>query len=86
MALELGTDVMLAGLSSADLNGRCGQITGAARGDGRWPVTLDGSVRTIAVRPGNLQLATAQPHHTGQWGHHDHRAAARLQRAACRVH
>ena len=58
-----GCRVELTGLSSKDLNGQRGGISGSYLADrGRWPVAVDGTGRELSCKPTNLRALAACGH------------------------
>ena len=55
-----GVRVQLQGLSSADLNGKSGNISGPQRQNGRWPVLLECASDAVAIKAANLVVLPTQ--------------------------
>ena len=61
--LREGCRIELTGLSSEDLNGQRGGISGSfLAGRGRWPVVVDGTGRELSCKPTNLKEIASCDH------------------------
>ena len=51
----MAAQVVTFGLTTADMNGRAGVVTGWDAGRARYAVELEGRARHAALKPGNLK-------------------------------